>query len=155
MRLNEIFKSKIDWMIEENTPSYFSAEFYISRHLYRFIAQYLENPDDIDDDPTWYIEFGQHDPQDPTNSTNFGITNTGNQYLVFSTIIDIMRFFIKSHNPAQLLCSAEEKSRQSLYLKMFKTLLPTWDIDYTNSGHIFTVSKEKNHEINRSFKKSS
>mgnify|MGYP007044124281 FL=1 len=52
-----------------------------------------------------------HDP--------YGVTGSGGEYAVFSTVIDIIKAFIREIQPMKIIFSAKEASRKRLY----KTLL--------------------------------
>jgi hypothetical protein len=58
-------------------------------------------------------------PNDP-GATN--LSNTGNEFKVFATVLDIIKAFIKTHHPEMLTFSAKEPSRKRLYRSMVKLL---------------------------------
>ena len=49
-----------------------------------------------------------------------GITGTGDEIEIFSTVLDIISKSIKKYDPVLIAFGAHEKSRQSLYNKMIK-----------------------------------
>jgi len=65
-----------------------------------------------------------------------GILGTGNQGLVFSTVITGIKEFIKSKKPEYITFSAEEPSRIKLYRRMSKTIGRAigMKLVYDNSG---------------------
>jgi 8-oxo-dGTP pyrophosphatase MutT (NUDIX family) len=73
----------------------------------------------------------------------FGLTGTGNSAEVMSTVVDIMRAFLEKYqDKIQVLTfSAKEDSRQGLYARMVKRLLPNWTM--TQKDEFFTLVAPK------------
>jgi hypothetical protein len=78
-------------------------------------------------DGEWEAEFKRHGSK-LSKSQKFGLTGTGNSAEVMSTVVDIMRAFLEKYqDKIQVLSfSAKEDSRQGLYARMVKRLLPDW-----------------------------
>tara|TARA_Y100000310_G_C20493524_1_gene720415 strand:- start:508 stop:966 length:459 start_codon:yes stop_codon:yes gene_type:complete len=57
---------------------------------------------------------------DKKNKSSQMITNTGDEFRIFATIMAIIKEFIKKFQPSQIWFSALEKSRISLYKKLIK-----------------------------------
>ena len=77
------------------------------------------------------------------NACDFGIMNSGKSVLVFSTAVAILRQILDDMNPRLLTFSAKEPSRQKLYLRMVKTLLPTWETStYDEDGIMGLVVRD-------------
>lgn len=51
-----------------------------------------------------------------------GITDTGDQYIVFSTVLAVVQDYITTNNPDSFRFSAEEPSRIKLYDRIIKRL---------------------------------
>lgn len=62
---------------------------------------------------------------------DYSITRTGNQYKVFSTVIEIIRSFVSDKSPSVLRFVAEERSRQKLYNRMVRSLSSSLGFEYT------------------------
>lgn len=126
MRLTEVLKNPLKWEIDYEDPLDFSATFIISKYQYTFSAEKLT--DELVPD-TWEITFYQEDITMKYRLPRIDITGTGHQFIIFATIIDIVTYFLKKYKPHQLVYFAEEESRQSLYSKIFKNVLPNWIIN--------------------------
>lgn len=66
----------------------------------------------------------------------YDITNTGDEFKVFSAVSNILKDFISSHEINKLIFSSEHVSRTKLYKKLLVKLLPGWDINYDESRGI-------------------
>jgi hypothetical protein len=89
-------------------------------------------------DGEWEAEFKQHGSK-LSRTQKFGLTESGNSAEVMSTVVDIMRAFLdKYKDKIQVLgFSAKEDSRQGLYARMVKRLLPDWTM--TRKGEFFIL----------------
>lgn len=121
MRINELFTNRsVPWKWEQNKPSLAVAHFVVKGQAYEFFAAaedyYSEE---------WIVSFRAEDK----GYAGYNITGTGNSVIVMATVVDILREFLKSRSAISTLeFSADEPSRQSLYTKMVKRLLPTWKL---------------------------
>lgn len=90
-------------------------------------------------DGVWEVEFKRHGSK-LDRANKFGLTGTGNSAEVMGTVVDIMREFLSKYKDKieTLTFSAKEDSRQGLYAKMVKRLLPTWTM--TQSGEDFVLA---------------
>ncbi len=104
-----------------------SAEFKVNNVEYVWYATQSIEPE------SWEIEF-----QD--TESGYGITGKGkdNAAVVFSTVLDIMDFFIRRASVTRLVFSAEEPSRKKLYSSIIKRLLPNWTVQMVNSSFVVT-----------------
>ena len=102
-----------------------SAEFKVNNVEYVWYATQTMDPE------TWDIEF-----QD--TESGYGITGKGNATVVFSTVLDIMDFFIRRVVATRLIFSAEEPSRKKLYAAIIKRLLPRWTVQMVGSTFVVT-----------------
>jgi len=99
-----------------------TAHFTVGEIPYKFTAY-----QDADESPgDWEVEFVTKKPTD--GASPFGITGTGRSAEVFSTVVNIMKEFInkKGKSIRRLGFAAKEGSRQDLYARMIKRLLPNW-----------------------------
>jgi hypothetical protein len=89
---------------------------------------------------TWDVEF-KNAERGRTRYGKFGLTGTGNSAEVMSTVTDIMREFLQRYQGkvTALTFTADEQSRQSLYARMAKRLLPTWQLTQTDKQFILTA----------------
>ena len=128
MNITELFHSpaRFKWL---NSPSpnteVVTAEFKVDNAEYVWYATQTMDPE------TWDIEF-----QD--TESGYGITGKGNAAVVFSTVLDIMDFFIRRVVATRLIFSAEEPSRKKLYAAIIKRLLPNWTVQMVGSTFVVT-----------------
>jgi len=71
---------------------------------------------------------------DKNDECEYDIMNSGNSVLVFSTVVSILKKLLDDLHPRMLIFSAKEPSRRKLYLRMVKTLLPTWETSVFDDG---------------------
>lgn len=82
------------------------------------------------------------------------ITGTGNQLKVFSTVIEILKDFIKKENPYEIYFSAKEPSRKKLYSHILKkSNIEGYKIEdrggyYSLIKNIITELFDKNYNVN-------
>ena len=132
MRITELFdgNKKWNWTYQDKNQS--MAEFAVGDLHYTFSA--MQDPDEAPGD--WDIEFAakQH------GTSSWGVTGTGNSAEVFGTVVDIMKSFIESKKSSikRMTFAAKEDSRQGLYARMVKRLLPKWDLGQFGQSFILT-----------------
>lgn len=129
--LSELFKPGKDWKWSFRGSEEAVAVFHVGELPYMFHA--------YGTDGVWEVEFKRHGSK-LDRSTKFGLTGTGNSAEVMSTVVDIMRSFLDKYSDKieTLVFSAKEDSRQSLYAKMTKRLLPNWNLH--QEGGDFTLA---------------
>ncbi len=90
-------------------------------------------------DGVWEVEFKRHGSK-LDRANKFGLTGTGNSAEVMSTVVDIMRAFLVQYKDKieTLTFSAKEDSRQSLYARMAKKLLPNWTLHQDGGDFVLT-----------------
>lgn len=105
--LNELFDSKVKYKLSGNHGS-----FTIGDVKYRIDFD-PAGPAEFDD---WSVVFAA------VNGKNLdaGITKTGNEIRVFTTVINIIEKFVKQNKTDTLIFTAKEPSRVALYRKMAK-----------------------------------
>lgn len=115
---NEIFQNfaPIVWNKKSNTDWVGSFNIKNKRYVIRMVR---------DEHTPWEISFdlikGKTSTQD--------VTGTGDAALVFSTVLNGIKEWMRSVNPESFAISARESNRQSLYRKMLKMLPKNWVID--------------------------
>lgn len=149
--ITEVFEpGKQNWSWAFRGSEEAVADFKVGEVPYRFHAYYNGTDD-------WEVEFKVNTPNNSRDSrenlkTRFGLTGTGNSAEVMSTVVDIMREFLQMYHGKidTIGFTASEPSRQKLYMRMMKRLLPNWDIHTysadSGSGLGFTVAAPDNLE---------
>ena len=134
--VQELFQQGKDWKWSFQGSEEAVAVFHVGEIPYMFHA--------YGTDGVWEVEFKRHGSK-LDRSTKFGLTGTGNSAEVMSTVVDIMRAFLDKYKGKieTLVFSAKEDSRQSLYAKMTKRLLPNWSL-HQDGGEFTLVSPEQN-----------
>lgn len=66
-------------------------------------------------------------------SDNEGITNTGDEIKVFSTVLDIIKIAISKYEPELIAFGAHEKSRQKLYNRMISVMKSKYGYEIDNN----------------------
>lgn len=133
--ITELFEPKAPtwkWVFRGSEEA--TADFKVGDVPYRFHA-YSNGEND------WEVEFKINSNEYDQNGkikfgTRFGLAGTGNSAEVMSTVVDIMREFLEMYRGKidTIGFTAEEPSRQKLYMRMMKRLLPNWDIHTYDSG---------------------
>jgi len=119
--INELFQPGKKWEWSFRGSEEAVAVFQVGEERYVFHA--------YGTDGTWEVEFKRHGSK-LDRSQKFGLSGTGNSTEVMSTVVDIMRAFLDQYKDKieTLTFSAKEDSRQSLYARMAKKLLPNWTL---------------------------
>jgi len=117
--VTELFQPGKDWKWSFQGSEEAAAVFQVGEVPYLFHAWGA--------DGEWEAEFKRHGSK-LDRIQKFGLTGTGNSAEVMSTVVDIMRAFLEKYKDkiAVLTFSAKEDSRQGLYARMVKRLLPDW-----------------------------
>jgi hypothetical protein len=133
MRINELFtRGAVPWKWNRNNVGLAIADFVVKGEAYEF---YAESDDYHASD--WLVMF-QAVSKD---RDRYRLTGTGNAATVMATVVDIMREFLKTHKTVRTInFSAEEPSRQSLYTKMIRRLLPSWVLTIGDHAGEFTLT---------------
>jgi hypothetical protein len=145
----ELFSGGKQWKTTFSGSEEYTAEFRAGEIDYTFHAYKPR----VDKEPEfWDVEFKvtntprsrdrEIDGAEQYNK-KFGITGTGNSAEVMSTVVDIMRSFLREHNDiSKITFSAKEDSRQKLYKAMISRLLPGWRV--SQDAAEYTLTKPKN-----------
>ena len=125
--LLELFDRKVEWEILLDTRSAVRAQFVLGELVYevtidgqRSMNIELEEPHEMFDD-IWEIHFALHGHIDQrTFHSSTKVTGTGNSILVFSTVIDIIKYAVESKNiqTLNIIADADQPTRVKLYKKM-------------------------------------
>ncbi len=136
MRITELFDANKSWKWDYRDENQYIAVFKVGKVPYKFFA--AQDSDEAPGD--WEIEFTAK--TGPNDNPTWAVTGTGNSAEVFGTVVDIIRAFLKEQkgNVRRMTFAAKEGSRQGLYAKMVKRLLPDWDM--THYGESFTVTRQ-------------
>jgi hypothetical protein len=134
MLIKELFQPGKKWQWSFTGSEEAVAVFHVGEVPYMFHAYGA--------DGQWEAEFKRHGSK-LDRSQKFGLTGTGNSAEVMSTVVDIMRAFLDKYKDKieVLTFSAKEDSRQGLYARMVKRLLPTWTM--RQEGEYFTLIAPK------------
>jgi hypothetical protein len=139
--VTELFQPGKDWKWSFQGSEEAVAVFQVGDVPYMFHA--------YGTDGEWEAEFKRHGSK-LDRIQKFGLTGTGNSAEVMSTVVDIMRAFLdKYKDKIQVLTfSAKEDSRQGLYARMVKRLMPDWTMQ--QKDEFFTLFAPKQHELDES-----
>jgi hypothetical protein len=136
--VTELFEPNKNWQWDFTGSEEAHAEFNVGNIPYKFTAY-----TDPNNWGTWEVEFSVINPS-RERKTKFGLTGTGNAAEVLSIVTDIMREFLQRYkgNVNQLIFTADEPSRKSLYARMVQRLLPDWNLKQYDKQ--FVVSAPEN-----------
>jgi len=149
MRLFELFNKKAEWdwtrmndvggeamihtddqnysvMIGEDDADYLVAAL---KNLHREVPKWLNMLARDYEQNLVNIQFELEDDPNEKGKNTFGITNTGNEFLVFATVIDIMKDYENNFNVDWWTFTATEPSRRKLYDRLATRF----------SGQVFTL----------------
>ena len=131
--IHELFDGGKDWKWTYQDKNQASAEFTVGSVHYTFMAG--QDPDEAPGD--WDIEFAAKQQH---GTASWGVTGTGNSAQVFGTVVEIMKAFITSKKASirRMTFAAKEDSRQGLYARMVKRLLPKWNLEQKGEAFVLT-----------------
>ena len=134
MRANEFITELFDggkWKWTYQDKNQVSAAFTVGGVHYTFTA--VQDPDEAPGD--WDVDF--KDPKDPRG---WRLTGTGHAPQVLGIVVEIIKAFIKSKKASirRMIFAAKEESRQSLYARMVKRLLPKWNLEQNEEAFVLT-----------------
>ena len=138
--LDELFQPGKDWKWSFQGSEEAVAVFHVGEIPYMFHA--------YGTDGVWEVEFKRHGSK-LDRTSKFGLTGTGNSAEVMSTVVDIMRAFLEKYKDKieTLTFSAKEDSRQGLYAKMVKRLLPNWTMKQDKEDFILIAPSQVDEEV--------
>jgi 8-oxo-dGTP pyrophosphatase MutT (NUDIX family) len=132
--VTELFQPGKDWKWSFQGSEEAVAVFHVGEVPYMFHA--------YGSDGEWEAEFKRYGNK-LDRIQKFGLTGTGNSAEVMSTVVDIMRAFLEKYkDKIQVLTfSAKEDSRQGLYARMVKRLLPDWTMKQSGEHFVLVAPK--------------
>lgn len=133
MKLFEIFDKPVKWKIVTKSNNEFMAKFFINKKEYHFDASYGGIQDDA-----WEVFFELIDEE---GYGSMDVTNSGDEYAVFATVIEIMKEFVKLYDPDKITFSAQEENRRGLYIRMFRKYASQYKLQQTSPGEFIATKK--------------
>lgn len=138
MLIQELFTQPFKWEWVYQESHYYTARFSTGKFRYEVNFELYDEAMN-----TWNIEFNI-DPVAVAGKNipgrQFGITKTGDAAQVFATVIEIIKNFKKVNPDTTLRFTAEEPSRQKLYLSLVKKLSPSrYDVTYESGKTVYTI----------------
>jgi hypothetical protein len=123
MQLQELFDKTVKWEWTGKSRDEAEATFTVGKVKYWFYA-YLNGVQE------WTIDFRAHE-----GTNRFGLTGTGNSQQVLTTVISIIKDFLKIYHGKieKMAFTAKEDSRISLYSKMVHRLIPSWKLEMSDT----------------------
>jgi hypothetical protein len=115
----ESLRSPFRWRITTDNRREYEAHFVTNEGIeYVVLIQLLASV--LGKNSTCWLEFavGDGGASKGVPKGSHGVTGTGEAFQVFSTVIDILRDFVKKHEPAMIKFSALEPSRIKLYSRL-------------------------------------
>ena len=145
MLLNEVFDKKLPWEWIQQDQGEHIARFDLSDTSGYTVS--FERQRGRLGVYNWSVSFERYEIGSNNRlSSSAKITGTGSQYAVFSTVVDIVKSFMGSEDPNQLMFTADkqEPSRVALYRRMVKMFPPSaYEVEQYADGEeeYFLVSK--------------
>lgn len=126
MMLFELFSTIVPFRWVEKSEESYQAAFKIKNRQYDvYFAKDSSNGDEW-----WYVEFGI-DSEAAGERPRYGITETGDAFVVFSTVATIIEDFIGKVFPKMIVFTAKESSRVKLYDALVVRIQKTGRIPFT------------------------
>lgn len=130
-KLSESLDTEVDYQVQHNDNRLYVVTFWIGDTEYVYRA--INNPKH-----GWILEFIDNALDD---DDMYAITGRGNSPQVMGAVVNITKDFLKQHpNADKLSFMAKEPSRESLYKRIVRKLMPDWDMN--QNGRIISVTKE-------------
>lgn len=138
MLIQELFTQPFKWIWVDQESQYYTALFSTGKFQYEVNFELYDEAMN-----TWNLEFNI-DPESIRDRIvpggAFGITKTGDAAQVFATVIKIIKNFKKINPDSTLRFTAEEPSRQKLYLSLVKKLSSgRYDVTHETGKTVYTV----------------
>lgn len=132
MLLTEILTSAVKWQWVKQTPTEYIATFEIKDYDYR--VAFHRDADDPKDEhrDIWHFSFvvggtNEEDEEsgDPALAYTDELTNTGHEFSVFPTVVNIMSSFLQHVNPSRVMfLGSTTDGRSRFYAHLLKFLKP-------------------------------
>jgi len=125
MKVYEVFNKKVDWEYAAEQVDWEYAAEQAGAVVAKFVVGKYEYEVTIDEsmtDGVYNIEFTLDyiDSVYNVDDSRYNVSGTGNEFLVFATVIDITQDFIAKKHPRGITFSAKEESRMKLYSRFLK-----------------------------------
>lgn len=140
MKLYEVLNEVIPFHLDQNAPRFKQYSFEIGPLRYIVEINRLTTPEQ---EYHWIFSFMLE------NTKSVEITNTGNQFQVFATVIEIIKDFLelnsKKMDTITFTAANSEPSRVRLYKKLAsKFILPGYKLYLSNKNdkEVFTIYKD-------------
>lgn len=117
MKLFELFNKVEPYEWTEQSSTHWQAQFFVEDFIYEVNFDLIKTKLFAKD--FWLIEFKLVNKK---QEDEYGIQNTGNSSLVFSTVFKIIFDFIKLVKPKMIKFEAKEESRKKLYTTLVKKM---------------------------------
>ncbi|MCK9369748.1 hypothetical protein M0R04_07580 [Candidatus Dojkabacteria bacterium] len=135
MLLNEIFNIPYKWTWNYKDSSHFEAVFLSDSGIKYSVKGAAVR---AGCGQRWVIAFSQVDYKN--NQDVYDITNTGDAYKVFGTVVEVLSAFIEEQSPSAITFVGKEANRMQLYKRMVRNMLPSWKIS-DEHGDMLTISR--------------
>ena len=113
IKILELFNNPVPFRVDHTRKDVFEAHFIVKDVSYTFFAV---SPSANPNKKGWDIVFRLDSKSQVKGLSHYGITNTGNSVIVFSTVASILKLFLKDYKPEKFQFDAEgEPSRFKLY----------------------------------------
>lgn len=157
MILLELFSQPVDWKWSYKNSEEFGADFKVGEIPYQFYAYQNPHPSgstllrrneakknsNYKHYKNWEVEFRIENSFAGKNLLNrYSLSNTGNASVVMGTVLEILKDFIKQNENKidEIVFSAKESSRDKLYARMLKKMLPPkWKLETEHNRFDGTV----------------
>jgi hypothetical protein len=116
MKLHEVLDKPYQYKWTQKSGDNWYGSFEISDG--EAVLVMFQDPVNYDPIQTIEIVFSRGKPSGYQHSTQ--LTNTGNQFKIFATVMMMAKEYIKKNSPEKIIFTAKEKSRQGLYGKLIK-----------------------------------
>lgn len=134
--INEVLNKPVPWQWYNKDKYNYSAKFRVGDASYEVWLDNNTVPygDNFHQDD-WELVFRLSHLVGNPDVSAYGITKTGGELVVFSTVIEIVKAFVREKQPGRIWFTAKEESRKRLY-KAFLALVSRQIPGYT--GHLNT-----------------
>jgi hypothetical protein len=132
MILNELFNQPLPWKWDKASSGDGEEYAAFSTETTPYHVSFVRHDGADAEADVWSVEFGV---DGVTPDKSMGVTGTGDAAIVFATVVDIIRAFMRTHRAIFLVFSAGGISRVKLYDRMARTLSPKVEIERSPSGY--------------------
>lgn len=116
MQLTELFNNAFNYELERKDSGSWKAIFFTTNNS-RVLVSFDESSTEV---KAFDVDFRRGAP----GATTYEITGEGDAIRIFSTVIEIIRDFVKRENPNIVTFNAKEPSRKKLYARLATKICP-------------------------------